>query len=217
MSDEEINKDEANGKIPFTDKRRFYSDGEPVADSAADANEPAIAAEPVKPHAEVVLENALRAEIDRREAAEAKLVGVQAKFEDAKAQIERETAEMRERMRKTLEAKASQEQFDFLSNLLPVLDNLSLAIAASETDPSVEHLRTGVIGTARSFEQALSSVGVTPVPSVGSVFDPEIHEAVDMAPVEAENDGKVVAEYARGYKFGDRLLRPARVQIGKAV
>jgi molecular chaperone GrpE len=59
-------------------------------------------------------------------------------------------------------------------------------------------------------------VGVESVPSVGSLFDPEVHEAVDMAPADAENDGKIVAEYSRGYKFGDRLLRPARVQVGKA-
>ena len=49
------------------------------------------------------------------------------------------------------------------------------------------------------------------------VFNPEFHEAVDMAPVEPENDGKITAEYSKGYKFGDRLLRPARVQVGKAL
>jgi molecular chaperone GrpE len=123
---------------------------------------------------------------------------------------------MRERLKKTLEAKASQDQFNFLTTLLPVLDNLNLAVAASETDPDVTHLREGVIGTARSFEQALISVGVEPVAGVGTTFNPELHEAVDMAPTDADNDGKILKEYARGYKFGDRLLRPARVQVGNA-
>jgi molecular chaperone GrpE len=118
---------------------------------------------------------------------------------------------------KTLEDRAKQGQFGFLTALLPVLDNLNLAISASEKDPSLEHLREGVIGTARSFEQALTSVGVDSVPSVGVDFDPELHEAVDMVPVDAEDDGKITAEYSRGYKFGDRLLRPARVQVGKAM
>jgi len=90
-------------------------------------------------------------------------------------------------------------------------------VAASETDPDIEHLRTGVIGTARSFERALLSVGVETVSSVGAVFDPELHEAVDTTPVEAEDDGKITAEYSKGYKLGDRLLRPARVQVGKAM
>ena len=94
---------------------------------------------------------------------------------------------------------------------------LSLAVKSSETDPEIDHLRDGVIGTARSFEQAMMSVGVESVPSIGEMFNPEFHEAVDMTAVEPENDGKITAEYSKGYKFGDRLLRPARVQVGKAI
>ena len=52
---------------------------------------------------------------------------------------------------------------------------------------------------------------------MGNDFNPELHEAVDVAAADAENDGKIVAEYSRGYKFGDKLLRPARVQVGKAL
>ncbi len=197
-------------KIPVNDKRRFNANGEKVADDPAPA-------EPVRSPKEMALEASLKAEIERREAAEAKLVGVQAKFEEAKANLERETAEMRSRLMKTLEDRSKQGQFNFLTTLLPVLDNLNLAVAASETDPSVEHLRNGVIGTARSFEQALISVGVEPIAAVGASFDPELHEAVDMAPADSENDGKIIAEYSRGYRFGDKLLRPARVQVGKAI
>lgn len=204
---QEVEADEANGKIPVNDKRRFNADGEFVAEEE-------IAAEPVKPAAEVALEASLKTESDRREAAEAKLVGVQARFEEEKTRLERETSEMRERLKKTLEDKAKQGQFDFLTTLLPVLDNLNRAVDASETDSDITHLRDGVVGTARSFEQALMSVGVTTVPSVGETFDPELHEAVDMA--EADEDGKILKEYSRGYKFGDRLLRPARVQVGRA-
>ncbi len=208
MSDEDIEQDQVNGKIPVKDKRRFSPDGEYIADEE-------LPTEPIRPAAEIALEAKLKAEIERREAAESKLVGVQAKFEEAKSNLERETSEMRERLKKTLDDRAKQDQYNFLTSLLPVLDNLNLAVAASETDPSVEHLRVGVIGTARSFEQALISVGVEPIESVGTVFDPELHEAVDMAP--ADEDGKILKEYARGYRFGDRLLRPARVQVGRAV
>ncbi|MBV9215492.1 MAG: nucleotide exchange factor GrpE, partial [Acidobacteria bacterium] len=138
------------------------------------------------------------------------------KFEEAKASMERETAEMRERLKKTLDAQAKQSQYTFLTTLLPVLDNLNLAVEASETDPDVTHLRTGVIGTARSFEQALMSVGVEPVKSIGEKFDPELHEAVDVIPVDGDEDGKIIKEYSKGYRFGDRLLRAARVQVGRA-
>ncbi|CAN5612238.1 hypothetical protein BH10ACI3_BH10ACI3_02520 [soil metagenome] len=214
MNEKEVPADEfddLNGeKIPVNDKRRFNTDGERIADDPAPA-------EPVKSYQETLLEAALKAEIERREAAESKLVGVQAKFDEAKANLERETSEMRARLMKSLEDRSKQAQFNFLTTLLPVLDNLNLAVAASETDPSVEHLRNGVVGTARSFERALIDVGVEPIASIGMPFDPEQHEAVDMAPADAENDGKITAEYARGYRFGDKLLRPARVQVGKAM
>lgn len=203
--------EEQGEKIPVNDKRRFNEQGERVKD------DPEPSKEPVKPAREMELENSLKTETERRQAAESKLVGVQAKFDEAKTQMERETAEMRQRMMKTLEDRAKQGQFGFLTALLPVLDNLNLAIAASEKDSSFEHLLTGVIGTARSFEQALMSVGVEAIPSVGMDFDPEQHEAVDMVPVEPEEDGKIVKEYSRGYKFGERLLRAARVQVGKAM
>ena len=196
--------------IPVTDKRRFNQKGERDETDEKPA-------EPVKSPREIALEAALKAETERREAAEAKLVGVQAKFEEAKANLEKETSEMRVRLMKTLEDRSKQAQFNFLTTLLPVLDNLNLAVAASETDPSIEHLRSGVIGTARSFERALIDVGVEPIASVGADFDPELHEAVDMVPADAENDGKIIGEYARGYRFGDKLLRPARVQVGKAM
>ena len=184
-----------------------------AVDVAFDA-EPNAASEQKSPR-ESELEARLKEETTRREAAESKLVGVQAKFEEAKASLEKETADMRARLKKTLEDRAKQSQFDFLKTLLPVLDNLNLAISASETDPSIDHLREGVVGTARSFEQALLSVGVEPVSGVGTDFNPEVHEAIDMAEVDADQDGKVTSEYQRGYKFGDQLLRPARVQVGR--
>jgi molecular chaperone GrpE len=196
-------------KIPVNDKRRFTEEG--IRDDATDETP----ATPQKSQRETELEAKLKSETERREAAEAKLVGVQAKFDEAKSNLERETADMRARLMKTLEDRSKQGQFNFLTTLLPVLDNLNLAIAASQQDPSVDHLRDGVKGTARSFEQALMSVGVEPIPSIGTKFDPEMHEAIDMAEVDAQDDGVVTAEYSRGYKFGDRLLRPARVQVGK--
>lgn len=214
MSENDIENEEvfgeSAGKIPFNDKRRFNADGERVrADETT--------SEPSKGPREIELEARLKAETERREAAETKLVGVQAKFDEAKANLEKETADMRSRLMKTLEDRSKQAQFNFLTTLLPVLDNLNLAVAASEKDPSLDHLRAGVIGTARSFEQALMSVGVEPIASIGMKFDPEIHEAVDMVAVNAEDDGKIVAEYSSGYKFGDKLLRPARVQVGKSM
>lgn len=207
---EEFSEDETQ-RMPFADKRRFNDQGERIA--IADE----ISKEPVRSPAEIDLEQKLNVETDRRKAAEAKLIGVQAKFEEAKAGLEKETSDMRSRLMKTLEDRAKQGQFNFLTTLLPVLDNLNLAIAASEKDSSPDVLLGGVKGTARSFEQALMSVGVEAVPSIGSDFNPEIHEAIDTVMVKADQDGKVTAEYSRGYKLSDKLLRPAKVQVGKSM
>ena len=212
FNNEEIIEEETAEEIPVNDKRRFNADGERV-NFDTEEKPPT----PEKSAQEIELENRLREEITRREAAEMKLVGVQAKFNEAKAEMERETQEMRGRMQKSLEDRAKQGQFNFLTTLLPVLDNLNLAIEHAEKDSSLEHLLDGVKGTARSFEKALGSVGVELVESIGMEFDPQFHEAVDMVEAEAEMDGRITSVYSHGYKFGERLLRPARVQVGKAL
>src|SRR4028119_985894 len=204
---EEMRDEEMTEEIPFTDKRRININGEGAQPNAETPKAETKSAEVVK------LENALKEERNRREAAEAKLVGVQAKFEEVKNNLEKETAEMRERMRKTLEQRAMQGQFNFLTTLLPVLDNLHLAIRAAENNPD-QNLLAGLQGTVNGFEAALLQVGVESVVAVGDKFNPELHEAVDI--VEADEDGIVTAEYSRGYRFGERLLRPARVQVGRA-
>lgn len=211
-ANEELLNEEEMNEIPVNDRRRFNQQGEKVRDDETGGR-----AENAKAPEVVRLENELKEARSRYEAAETKLQQVQQRFNEAKTGLEQETQEMRDRMRKTLEDRAKQGQFSFLTTLLPVLDNLTLAIQASEKDSSFEHLLSGVKGTARSFEQALLSVGVEPIQAVGADFDPELHEAVDLVPVEQENDGRIIAEYARGYKFGERLLRPARVQVGKAM
>ncbi len=205
MSEEIINEEE----LVVEDKRRFNNEGDKVTVEIEETKEPVKSAEVVR------LETDLKAETERRKAAELKLVSVQAKFDEAKNNLEKETQEMRQRLMKTLEDRAKQGQSNFIMTLLPVLDNLHLAIDHAEKDSSLENLMGGVKGTARSFENALREVGVEAVASVGSVFNPELHEAIDMIEVEPDEDGKITSEYSRGYKFGEKLLRPSKVQVGK--
>lgn len=222
MNEQELNNEEEiiegeTEEISFTDKQHFDSEGEKTkADAEGEI------AENFRSPEVILLENELKEVRARCEVAETKLVDVQKRFDEAKNNLEKETAEMRQRLMKTLEQRAKQGQFNFLTTLLPVLDNLNLAIDAGERitandgDDSNNNLFDGVKGTARSFEQALMSVGVEPISAVGEKFNPEIHEAVDMKEVAPEEDDIITAEYSRGYKFGDKLLRPARVQVGKA-
>jgi molecular chaperone GrpE len=119
-------------------------------------------------------------------------------------------------LNRTADEKARREKAEFVAALLPALDNLRRAIEAEASGGSVESLMDGVRGTANNFESALAAAGVEPIASVGEPFNPELHEAVDTVEVEPSRDGRVTAEYSRGYKMGERLLRPARVQVGRA-
>jgi molecular chaperone GrpE len=103
----------------------------------------------------------------------------------------------------------------FIESLLPVLEDLDRAVEAAEKEGSNEAIVQGVRGTAVRFQSALSSAGVEPIVSIGEPFDPELHEAVDIADADPEMDGIVLAEYSRGFRIGERLLRPARVKVGR--
>lgn len=99
-------------------------------------------------------------------------------------------------------------------SLLPVLDNLQRAIQhAPEGDPMVD----GVRMVARQFEEALRSIGVTPIDAEGQPFDPALHEAIggEESP-EVEQD-TVVAVLQPGYRLHDRVLRPALVRVAHPV
>jgi molecular chaperone GrpE len=152
----------------------------------------------------------------RAEAAERKLIEVQARFEQLRDELRRETDATRQRLNRAADERARREKADFIAGLLPVADNLQRAIETGAGGESLEALLDGVRGTANGFERALAAAGVEPIPAIGQPFDPELHEAVDTIDVEPERDGVVTAEYSRGYKLGDRLLRPARTQVGRA-
>jgi molecular chaperone GrpE len=156
-------------------------------------------------------------ELEARTRAAEKLVHeVQSRFEQLRNQLQREMDETRLRLNRAADERAQREKADFIAALLPVLDNLQRATEAAETDGSLEVILEGVRRTAASFENALAAAGVEAIESVGQSFDPELHEAVDTIDVKPEMEHKVIAEYAPGYRIGERLLRPARVKVGRA-
>lgn len=105
---------------------------------------------------------------------------------------------------------------DLIVSLLPVLDNLDRALSVPE-DGSAKDILVGVKMVSRQFLSVLEETGVSVIPAKGERFDPALHEAVGTVPVEeAEEDGAVVDEQLRGYRTKARVLRPARVLVGKA-
>jgi molecular chaperone GrpE len=152
----------------------------------------------------------------RARAAEQSAKDVQARFEQVRAELRRETDEIRQRLTRTADERAAREKAAFVSALLPVVENLRRAMEAAESTGALDALLDGLRGTLSGFESALASAGIEAITAVGEQFDPELHEAVDVVEVEPARDGLVTAEYSRGYRMGGQLLRPARVQVGRA-
>jgi len=197
--------DEPENELRVTDRRRIYLDPENDEQVTNDAAEPNL-----KPSYVEELEA-------RTKAAEDKLLEVQSRFDQLRQQLQRETDETRQRLNRSADERAVAENARFIASLLPIADDLDRAIQATNDNASRDSILEGIRRIANSFQNALTSAGVESVSSVGEVFNPELHEAVDIVAAEPEMDGKVIGEYGRGFRMGDRLLRPARVQVGRAV
>lgn len=132
-----------------------------------------------------------------------RLLRAQADFENFRRRTQRE--------KEDLSLYANQR---LLLNLLPVLDNLERALATQQVAGD-EKLRQGVELTARSFRDILSREGVTALEAAGQPFDPNLHEAVMTVDSPDHEDDTVVMEFEKGYRLGDRVIRPSKVQVCK--
>lgn len=204
---EELGADETPEKVRVNDRRRFNRESDEPA--PPEGEESSQQQSSLKPSYVEELES-------RARAAEQKAADVQARFEQVRADLKRETDELRQRLARNADERVTREKSQFLSSLLPVIDNLQRAIDAAEQGGSKESLLDGLRGTISGFENVLSKTGAEPVEALAQPFDPELHEAVDTTEVEPALDNTVTAQYSRGYRLGSQLLRPARVQVGRA-
>lgn len=191
--------------IRVTDRRRIQIDDEDGENAERDTT---VESPSLKPSYVEELEA-------RTGAAEQKLLEVQSRFDQLRKQLQIETDETRQRLNRAADERAQREKADFIAGLLPVLDNLQRATDAAETGGSTEVIAEGIRQTASSFENALAAAGVEPIDAVGETFDPELHEAIETVEVAPEDEGKVITQHTRGYRIGERLLRPARVKVGR--
>jgi len=102
-----------------------------------------------------------------------------------------------------------------VKELLPALDNLERALAASQSQPDggEHHLTEGIRLVQSELQAALTRVGVEGYSPKGEVFDPNVHEAITQQPVEGAESGTVAEVYQQGYKLADLVIRPARVVV----
>jgi molecular chaperone GrpE len=130
-----------------------------------------------------------------------RLARAQAEFDNARKRAVKEQQEFRE-----------YAGADAIRPLLPVLDSFERALQV-RSEPG--DFRSGVELIYKQLQDALAKIGVRAIPAKGEPFDPHVHEAIEMVETSDAADHEVLEELQRGYKFKDRLLRPAMVKVAK--
>lgn len=103
-----------------------------------------------------------------------------------------------------------------LQRLIPVLDAFEMALAASSKEPDGAHsLRTGIVMISSQLKSALAQSGLEEIDAAGKAFDPNFHEALSQEQTEEAPEGTVIRQIRKGYKFRNRLIRPAGVVVAK--
>ena len=104
---------------------------------------------------------------------------------------------------------------DVISDVLAVADDFDRALTAP-APPEAQSFKAGLELIQRQLAELLKKRGVSTVEALGADFDPHLHQAVAYEEVPGAREGEVVGVMAKGYKLGDRLLRPALVKVAKA-
>jgi len=123
-----------------------------------------------------------------------------ADYENYRRRVERERA-----------TAARSGKREIILSLLEVLDGFDRALQHISDDPS--SVSDGVQALHRKLLGLLKEQGVTPLKSLGEPFNPELHDAIGSVQSEEVEPGAVAEEVQRGYRWGDDLLRPARVRV----
>jgi len=171
---------------------------------AGDRVETAGSMEPPAPTAEEMKE--LNAQAAKAKEHWEQLLRTAAEFENFKKRVARERQEAGKYAHESL-----------LQKLIPVLDNLDMALAAANQAQggSLESLRTGIGLIHQQLGKVLGEAGLEEINAAGKMFDPNWHEAVSQRETAGTPDGQVVQQLRKGYKLRERLLRPAGVVVAK--
>ncbi len=135
-------------------------------------------------------------------------------WQDKALRLQAEMDNFRKRQRRLADDRVAQDKRMLLQGFLRVMDNLEKVV--EHLDPDDPH-HQGIQVTYNEMRKVLRQAGAEPLETIGQPFDPSWHEAVAMvpAPADQEEDLLVIDEEQRGYRLGDRVLRPARVIVAK--
>ena len=201
------------GQVKVTDRRRFTPGGEPVEGSGAAE---LLAEEGEGPGAGAGAPGAAKDEDER-------LVSLQARIDElsrAYASLVEDNRAFRQRLEREKERVVEAERAGVAQALLEAADDLERALSAVSSaearDEATRNLLKGVRLCLSTLHKRIGELGAERIPVAGQPFDPRLAEAVDtVAIADASLDGFVVQEIRPGYRIGDRVLRPARVRVGR--
>lgn len=148
----------------------------------------------------------LKAKAAERDSFQDKYVRAHAEFENARRRIEKDKADFVRYANDSL-----------IAQFLPVFDNMELAEKHIKEAKDFKAVREGVDMIQAQMQKLLKDIGVERIKTVGEIFDPHQHEALEVEETDDKDkeDGLVTGELKPGYKFNGRLLRPASVKIVK--
>lgn len=166
------------------------------------------------------------------EAEKPEAVSAPGETEELQAQLARKTQEAQENYDRFLRLAAEMENLkkrrerekadlllfaneNLIKELLPVVDNLELALAHGREQGAPQALLEGLELVHQGFLKALEKFGVTPITSLGENFDPAFHNAVQEEETPDVQDCRVIKELQKGYLLHKRLLRPAMVVVAR--
>ncbi|HYD43219.1 MAG TPA: nucleotide exchange factor GrpE [Anaeromyxobacter sp.] len=203
-------------EVKVVDRRRFRPDGAPV-EAAPDREEGAAAPVPDEPATAGGAAVAAPDDRDQRLAAQA------ARIEEltrAYAALVEDNKAFRQRLEREKARVIEAERTGIAQSLLEAADDLERALSAvSSSDvesAAVKNLVDGVRLSLAALQKRIAELGAERMAVAGQPFDPRFAEAVDtVAVADAAQDGCVVQEVRAGYRIGERVLRPARVRVGK--
>lgn len=126
-----------------------------------------------------------------------------------------ELSNARKRMQREMDEMRVSAAERVLLKLLPIVDDMERAFVAMPADQANSDWVNGFRLIHRKLQSLLESEEVQPIPTEGGHFDPALHHAVSHEEVEGYRDGQIIGEVARGYRLGDKVLRPALVRVAK--
>jgi molecular chaperone GrpE len=148
-------------------------------------------------------------------APESELQKLKAERDELRDRLARAQAEFDNARKRSIKEQQEYRDYaaaDAIKSLLPAMDSLERAL---QVKSDAAELRSGVELIYKQLLAALARLSVHPIVSKGEAFDPRYHEAIEMVDTTDAPDHQVLEELQRGYKFKDRLLRPAMVKVAR--